>query len=145
MINPRNYKHGMARTSTYVCWQDMKNRCYNPNVKAYKHYGGRGITVCDRWLDSENGFINFLNDMGEKPKGLSIDRIDVNGNYEPSNCRWATASQQSINKRPKHQYLGIRKRCGSYEVSCCHKYIGTFKTLEEAIYHRKLAEKELVK
>jgi hypothetical protein len=74
----------------------MKTRCYNPNIKKFKNHGGRGISVCDRWL---NSFENFLADMGEKPTGLTLDRIDNDGNYEPSNCRWTTWSEQNKNRR----------------------------------------------
>jgi hypothetical protein len=74
----------------------MKQRCLNYNSKDYTNYGGRGIKVCDRWI---NSFINFYNDMGDRPLGTSIDRIDVNGNYEPSNCRWSTSKEQQNNKR----------------------------------------------
>ncbi len=76
----------------------MRNRCSNPKCDAYKDYGGRGITVCDRWLGPK-GFANFLADMGKRPRGKSIDRRNVNGNYEPGNCRWATNHVQSLNKR----------------------------------------------
>jgi hypothetical protein len=83
-------------TSAYSRWVSMLQRCFNPNHKDYRYYGGRGITVCERWLD----FVNFLADMGEPPPGLSLDRINVNGDYEPGNCRWATASEQVRNRRP---------------------------------------------
>jgi hypothetical protein len=84
-------------TSEYNSYQALKQRCYNKNRKNYFNYGGRGIKVCDRWL---NSFINFLEDMGPKPNNkYSIDRIDVNGNYEPSNCRWSTQKEQQNNKR----------------------------------------------
>lgn len=85
-----------SMSSTYKQWAGMKTRCSNPNHQAYKDYGGRGIRVCDRWLV----FKNFLVDMGERPSKLhSLDRIDVNGNYEPSNVRWATPKEQVANKR----------------------------------------------
>lgn len=90
-------KHGFNRTPTHVSWLAMLARCSNSNLKSYKNYGGRGITVCARW----SSFENFLADIGERPHGRSIDRIDVNGNYEPGNCRWATASEQRRNQRPR--------------------------------------------
>jgi len=92
--------HGNTRggkeTRTYRSWRSMMKRCYNKNTKDFSNYGGRGITVCERW---RNSFESFLSDMGERPESKTLDRIDVNGNYEPSNCRWATHVEQSYNKR----------------------------------------------
>ena len=84
----------MHNTSTYFVWRAMIQRCTNPNTTHYDRYGGRGISVCERWLKFEN----FLADMGEKPKGLTLDRIDNNGNYENSNCRWVTHKENCNNR-----------------------------------------------
>lgn len=81
---------------TYNSWRAIKERCYNPHHVAFKNYGGRGIVVCDRWRES---FAAFLSDMGERPAYRTLDRIDVNGNYTPQNCKWATIQEQNANRR----------------------------------------------
>lgn len=87
--------NGKSQTKTYKSYGNMIRRCYNEKLPHYKRYGGAGITVCDRWRDS---YLNFLDDMGERPEGTSIDRIDCSGNYTKENCRWATPQEQARNK-----------------------------------------------
>lgn len=95
-----------SRYLAHDSWLSMKNRCHNPDHPEWKNYGGRGICVCDRWVN----FFNFLSDMGERPRGYSIDRIDPNGNYEPSNCKWIPKSDQAKTTR-KHLSVGPCRIC----------------------------------
>lgn len=144
-------KHGQAKaglkTAEYKCWKGITQRCENIKDSAYHNYGGRGILICERWKN----FDNFYADMGEKPSPKhSIERNDVNGNYEPNNCRWATANEQARNKR-----ISIINTSGVIGVNWSEKdsrwitritienqriYLGSFKELEEAKKAREQAE-----
>jgi hypothetical protein len=94
----RYEQHGESSSATYVSWAGMKDRCENPRSSSWEDYGGRGIVVCERWSASYEAFVE---DMGHRPVGKSIDRINVDGNYEPTNCRWATAKEQQQNRRDR--------------------------------------------
>jgi hypothetical protein len=100
--NKRAQRHGHTgqglTSPTYESWKAMKARCYNPTNDSWEYYGGRGITVCSRWMEN---FENFLEDMGERPAGTTLDRKDNNWHYEPGNCQWSTPFQQRHNSRPK--------------------------------------------
>jgi len=96
-VRAARVKHGRYRAPIFKAWMEMIQRCTNPKRPKYKYYGARGIKVCERWMT----FANFLGDMGERPAGMSLDRINNDWNYEPSNCRWATAKQQANNKRQR--------------------------------------------
>jgi len=95
ITSKRMKTHGQTKSPTYRVWSSMRTRCTNSNATNYGQYGGRGIKCCQRW----ESFDLFLEDMGERPDGMTLDRIDVDGHYEPSNCRWASIQQQAKNKR----------------------------------------------
>ena len=137
--NQDKITHGLNGHRLYPTWNNMMQRCYNSEHKRYKDYGGGGITVCERWHSIEN----FIEDMFPTfEEGLSIDRIDVNGNYEPSNCRWANSTMQSrntklIRENNKSGYRGVswakRDNIWRAQITINNKtvYIGSFKTAIE--------------
>lgn len=98
MTSKRMTKHGGYLTPEYKSWNAMNQRCHNERSTSFAQYGGRGISVCTQWR-GDSGFLRFVEDMGPRPEGFSIDRIDPNGNYEPANCRWASQEVQDNNKR----------------------------------------------
>ena len=141
---------GYTRKSSYSSWYNMKTRCLNANSPRYKDYGGRGISVCEEWLS----FKGFYKDMGDRPKGMSLERIDVNGNYESSNCKWADNFEQGRNRRVQKNntsgftgvslYKNTGKWVCSIRINGKRKHIGYFATKEEAAYAYKKASKELL-
>jgi len=119
--NRQNARHGMCDTSTYTVWDRMKSRCLREQDKDYKRYGARGISVCDRWML----FDNFLADMGVRPDGLQLDRINNDGNYSPENCRWVTPRQNTNNRRSSRflEFKGKRQTIVEWarEMGICSK------------------------
>ena len=136
------------RIKSYNC---MMTRCYNVNDDNYHHYGGRGIKVCERWsLPNGEGHKNFVMDMGKKPEGYSLDRINVNENYSPENCRWATIHEQNTNRRNNNKNVGVSFHKSSNQWRAKLKVKGViyekgFKFLNDAIDYRKELEKKYLK
>jgi hypothetical protein len=140
-------RHSKSDTLEYYIWSQMIQRCENPKNKHYKDYGQRGISVCERW----HNFKNFYADMGDKPSPkLSLDRIDVNGNYEPSNCKWSTPLEQTLNRRVNKNnssgFAGVswvkrsKKWIARIRVDRESIQLGSFENKEDAIKARKQAE-----
>lgn len=138
----KNLKHGMSKTSTYHIWRNARGRCTCVTSKDYPTYGGRGITMCDRWM---NSFENFLADMGERPPGMTIERRDVDGPYSPDNCVWATPLEQTRNRRNtiSIEYQGATKTLGEWcdelklNYMSVHQMLRYGKTVEYAFSHAR--------
>ena len=141
----RGEAHGLTNNQFYDTWKSMMGRCVNVNIKQYNYYGGRGITVCEEWLDVRN-FVAWCDLTHPNIEGLSLDRIDNDKGYSPDNCRWADRTAQSVNQRIMKNntsgYVGViwnirNKRWTAYiSVNNTKKHIGSFKTIEEAVLAR---------
>lgn len=140
-------KHGLSNDPIYDCWVAMKARCFNEKNPQYFNYGKRGITVCDDW---KNSFQNFLKDMGIPNKGMTLDRINNNGIYEPSNCRWVSIQEQQKNKRTNNVVPGVvfEKSRNKWRADISrHKkkiFLGRYNKFEDAVRVRLEAEKRYV-
>ena len=132
-------KHNMTNTRIYKIWGDMRRRCYNKNLKCYPNYGGRGIKVCDEWENDFENFYNWAMENGYTDE-LTIDRIDVNGNYEPDNCRWATMREQGDNKRNTLKFFINNKY---YTFNDLQKETGLVNGCLKSYYYRCGEEKFL--
>lgn len=140
------YKGGISKHPIYPLWANIKQRCYNKNAASYEWYFKRNIKVCDEWINNSSAFIQWAEDNGYK-KGLQIDRINPDGNYEPNNCRFVTPTVNSQNQSLKYRKnkvgyrnITLSRDLKRYEVNIMHKgktyFIGSFKTIKEAIKSR---------
>jgi hypothetical protein len=137
----RNYRHGLKGHPVYLAWKHIKQRCYNPKVAQYKDWGGRGITICDEWKDNPKVFYDWAVSNGWE-EGLTIERIEVDGNYCPENCKWIPLNQQVYNQHirrtNKSGYVGVswKRNSNAWTAQISVKYekiyLGIFKTPEEA-------------
>lgn len=143
--------HGLSGTKTYKIWVNMHTRCHNPNSTGYKRYGGNGITVCERWRElSGKGFLNFLEDMGERPEGKSLNRINGSKIYSKGTCEWATRSEQAFdvkksikNTSGKTGVIWLTDKCkwrARITVNLKTIFLGTYKEFEDAVKAREAAE-----
>ena len=138
--NP-NYKHGLRNTRLFSIWTNMLTRCSNKNTEAYKHYGARSITVCDEWRNSFNAFYDWAMSNGYE-SNLTIDRIDVNGNYSPDNCRWVTVKAQANNRRNNHcvNINGVVRTLTEW----CELYGINYRTVQDRLKRGWSVEKALL-
>jgi len=133
MTKGRHATHGMTKTPEYGIWGKMKDRCYKRSDGGYKHYGGRGIAVCDRWLIF---FENFITDMGLRPSlNHSIERKDNNGDYEPGNCKWATCLEQNQNKRNNRIFIAISPSGVRHKSKCQRQFARDHNLSQSGIYN----------
>lgn len=132
LTTPVKPKHGMSGSPEHNTWSSMIQRCHNRTNPNYDNYGGRGIEVCERW---KNSFMSFYDDMGERPSGTTLDRINNSAGYSPANCRWATYTLQSMNKRPRSSasgYRGVYPHRSKWQAKFRRVYIGAYSTKQEA-------------
>lgn len=137
--NP-NYKHGLKHTRIFSIWVNMRTRCYNPNTTHYHRYGGRGITICDEWRNDIEAFYNWATSNGYSDD-LTLDRINVNGNYEPSNCRWVDIKTQARNKS-KNRIFTINGLSKSL-IEWCEIYKINYRTVQDRLKRNWTIEKAL--